>query len=69
MLGLKRGESKIFKPVVACKSEEQRDVFIGEGSCISMDLFGKKRDLGGCLNLVGRRRKSGNCRCVAILKG
>ena len=38
-LDLKRRERNVVKPVIVCKSEEQRDVCTGTDSCILMNLF------------------------------
>ena len=43
-LGLKRKERNVVKSVVACKSEEQRDVFTGVGHVSEWTCFGLERD-------------------------
>ena len=67
LFSLKRRERNVVKPVVVCKSEEQEMSLQVRINISRWACFGQKGDLGGCLKLVGRRSKPGDCyRCFDI---
>ena len=67
-LGFKANERNVAKPVIVCKSEEQRDAVQVRSHVSRWDLFWSGKRLGGCLDFVGRGRNSGNCFCCSKLK-
>ena len=67
-LGFKANERNVVKPVIVCKSEEQRDAVQVRGHVSRWDLFWSGKRLGGCLDFVGRGRNSGNCFCCFKFK-
>ena len=67
-LGFKANEQNVVKPVIVCKSEEQRDAAQVRVHVYRWDLFWSGKRLEGCLDFVRRGRKSGNCFCCFKFK-
>ena len=67
-LGFKTNERNVIKAVIVCKSEEQRDAVQARGHLSRWDLFWSGKRQGGCLDFVGRGRKSGTVYVALNLK-